>query len=276
MLDADTTRESDLAMSERPPSVGAVETELAAFVAASADCTSRERFRDLALTRLAAILGVSVGFFLSLDRGPSVPSVLPWDPALADQLSRQRTRYLAELAPIAQAARGAGGVVVDTAVLTAPARRRLGFYAELVGPRGLGELLFAYVGLRGVQSAVIALGRPAGAPGFGLAERAALVRLLPAIKLGDHAHTRTRAPRATGWARGSREGAFVAACGQLTEREQEIVGYVAVGLRNDEIALACGSSVNTVRNQLRSIFRKVGVASRTELTHAAISSGMVR
>ena len=51
----------------------------------------------------------------------------------------------------------------------------------------------------------------------------------------------------------------------LTRREAEIAGYVARGLRNAEIALLCGSSPHTIRNQLAVIFKKLGVSTRAEL-----------
>jgi two-component system nitrate/nitrite response regulator NarL len=47
--------------------------------------------------------------------------------------------------------------------------------------------------------------------------------------------------------------------------EREIAGMVMRGLSNREIAAARGTSENTVANQLKAIFRKLGVASRIEL-----------
>jgi DNA-binding CsgD family transcriptional regulator len=44
-----------------------------------------------------------------------------------------------------------------------------------------------------------------------------------------------------------------------------LVGYLQLGLTNREIALACGTSPNTVRNQLAALFRKAEVSTRTEL-----------
>ena len=55
------------------------------------------------------------------------------------------------------------------------------------------------------------------------------------------------------------------ASAELTPREAEIAHYVARGLRNSEIALLCGCSPFTVRNQLVSIFRKLDVSTRAEL-----------
>lgn len=51
----------------------------------------------------------------------------------------------------------------------------------------------------------------------------------------------------------------------LTPREQEIALLVCEGLRNAEIAERLGRSLLTVKTQLNSVFRKLGVASRTQL-----------
>ena len=56
----------------------------------------------------------------------------------------------------------------------------------------------------------------------------------------------------------------------LSKRELEIVGLVAGGLTNREIAARIYLSPNTVKVHLRNIFTKTGVASRTELTVLAM------
>jgi DNA-binding CsgD family transcriptional regulator/N-acetylneuraminic acid mutarotase len=61
----------------------------------------------------------------------------------------------------------------------------------------------------------------------------------------------------------------------LSERELEIVGLVASGLSNKEIASRLSLSVNTVKVHLRNIFGKIGVQSRTEATMYAVSQGWV-
>jgi DNA-binding CsgD family transcriptional regulator len=51
----------------------------------------------------------------------------------------------------------------------------------------------------------------------------------------------------------------------LTEAEVAVGALVLRGLGNDAIAAARATSPRTVRNQLSSLFRKLGVGSRTEL-----------
>ncbi len=50
---------------------------------------------------------------------------------------------------------------------------------------------------------------------------------------------------------------------QLTPREKEIVGLVAQGFRDKEIARQLGTSPKTVGNQLVRIREKLGFANRT-------------
>jgi DNA-binding NarL/FixJ family response regulator len=55
----------------------------------------------------------------------------------------------------------------------------------------------------------------------------------------------------------------------LTEREREVVGRIAEGLSNDEIALALRVSVWTVKTHVRAILRKLGARDRTQIVIAA-------
>jgi DNA-binding NarL/FixJ family response regulator len=56
----------------------------------------------------------------------------------------------------------------------------------------------------------------------------------------------------------------------LTPREDEVLRYVAMGLRNAEVAEKLSISEETVKTHLNRIFRKLGVRDRVELAlHAA-------
>jgi DNA-binding CsgD family transcriptional regulator len=52
---------------------------------------------------------------------------------------------------------------------------------------------------------------------------------------------------------------------RLSKAERGIVDEVRRGRRNSEIARALGKSLGTVKNQLSSAFRKLGVESRSQL-----------
>jgi len=62
----------------------------------------------------------------------------------------------------------------------------------------------------------------------------------------------------------------------LTPREREIVALVVEGLRNDEIARRLGITPKTVKNQLTTIYEKLGVSSRLELVVQAHERGAAR
>ncbi|WKK72742.1 helix-turn-helix transcriptional regulator [Rathayibacter oskolensis] len=53
----------------------------------------------------------------------------------------------------------------------------------------------------------------------------------------------------------------------LTARERLVAEHAADGLSSAEIAAALSVSVNTVKTQLRTVYRKLGVTSRAELRH---------
>jgi len=61
----------------------------------------------------------------------------------------------------------------------------------------------------------------------------------------------------------------------LTEREVEVMQFVARGLSNREIAAAIGRSDETVKLHLKNIFTKLGVADRTEAVTFALRRGII-
>lgn len=63
---------------------------------------------------------------------------------------------------------------------------------------------------------------------------------------------------------------------KLSQRELEIVTYVARGMSNRAIGETLGLSENTVRNHLRSILDKLGLANRVQVATLALEQGLVR
>jgi DNA-binding NarL/FixJ family response regulator len=62
---------------------------------------------------------------------------------------------------------------------------------------------------------------------------------------------------------------------KLTARESEIVRFVAIGMRNAEVAARLSLSESTVKTHLTNIFQKLGIRDRIELTRYAIKTGLV-
>jgi len=56
----------------------------------------------------------------------------------------------------------------------------------------------------------------------------------------------------------------------LTEREKEIVGLVALGFSNKEMAAHLGISPHTVARHMVHIFEKLGIHQRTSLAVYAV------
>ena len=64
--------------------------------------------------------------------------------------------------------------------------------------------------------------------------------------------------------------------GPLSRREAEVIGLLAAGRENAEIATALGVSVHTVERHVANIFVKIGVRNRAEATAWAHRRGLAR
>jgi two-component system nitrate/nitrite response regulator NarL len=60
----------------------------------------------------------------------------------------------------------------------------------------------------------------------------------------------------------------------LTAREREILGYVAAGRSNKQIAGELWLSEQTIKYHLTNLYRKIGVSSRTEAARFAYDHGL--
>lgn len=63
--------------------------------------------------------------------------------------------------------------------------------------------------------------------------------------------------------------------GKITKREQEVLGLIAKGYKNHEIAKELVITLQTVKNHVRNIFNKLGVESRIEAVIYGINHGIV-
>lgn len=63
--------------------------------------------------------------------------------------------------------------------------------------------------------------------------------------------------------------------GPLTERESEVLGLLAKGLANKQIAVTLGISEHTVKFHVSSIYTKLNVTNRTEAVRAGLRGGWI-
>jgi DNA-binding NarL/FixJ family response regulator len=61
----------------------------------------------------------------------------------------------------------------------------------------------------------------------------------------------------------------------LSPREMQVLSHIGYGLSNDEIARALGISVETVKEHVQGILRKLAVKDRTQAAVWAVRSGVV-
>ena len=63
--------------------------------------------------------------------------------------------------------------------------------------------------------------------------------------------------------------------GPLTDRESEVIGLLAKGLANKQIAAALGISEHTVKFHVSSIYSKLNVTNRTEAVREGLRGGWI-
>jgi two-component system, NarL family, response regulator len=63
---------------------------------------------------------------------------------------------------------------------------------------------------------------------------------------------------------------------ELSEREQQVLGYVANGRSNKEISKILCISENTVKAHMKSILTKLDAIGRTEAIAIAIKRGLIK
>lgn len=138
--------------------------------------------------------------------------------------------------------------------------RRRRIYEEWVLPVGQAHLITVGLDAPLSHTKVFQFNRPDG-PDF--AERDCLVLdVLRPLFAARYAWWRAQRP--------SPEPAEVA--GQLTPREHEVLGLVAEGLTNAEIASRLWISAGTVRRHLENAYAKLGVHTRTAAVRAALDA----
>jgi DNA-binding CsgD family transcriptional regulator len=180
---------------------------------------------------------------------------------------RHAEHYVPDVVSLANAARKADHVVLDREVYSARERDRLAMYAEYLRPYCVDSSLVAFMAAGQRYTHVLALGRRRRSTEFCGRHAETLRRLHGTLALT------TRLAWSTAGEHGSAGGLETFA--RLSPREREVCQLLSRGLRNAEIAAVVGTSINTVRNQLASIFRKLEVTTRAELAARFSASPLV-
>jgi DNA-binding CsgD family transcriptional regulator len=183
------------------------------------------------------------------------PPFLVWEPTAPRATPARRARYDRELAEVRRAALARRGVAVDTSVLGARAVRASAYHRDLAAPVGGKHSLLAFARVRGREMGGVMLGRAGGA--FRDDDVTAVECALPTIGLALASFGSPELAPAPG----------------MTPREREVLAYLCLGYTNAEIGRACGTSANTVRNQLARVFGKLGATTRAEAVGLALRGG---
>ncbi|MFC7361412.1 response regulator [Nocardioides astragali] len=116
----------------------------------------------------------------------------------------------------------------------------------------------------------------AGARGYLLkgARRGEIVRAVQAVCAGEVIFGPGIADRVMSYFSSARSRPAAGAFPDLTERERVVLGLIAEGKENGEIARQLGLSVKTVRNHASNIFTKLQVAHRAQAIVKAREAGL--
>ena len=179
----------------------------------------------------------------------------------AQRFFEHRQRYARSLARLLRALR-AGRPVIDDAVYGTRERQRLAVYREIFLPQNATSILAAAARCRGVETATLVFKRHGRSARYRATDAARLGAMLPAVALADAGFRYAFEARAATAAPGRSPPVDVQGLGA---REAQVAQLASRGLHNAEIAALLGTSAETVKRQLRSVFAKVQVSNRTEL-----------
>ena len=220
---------------------------LQALARAGLECRSLAEYETAIAEGLTRSIGYDT-FYLGAAspvrrRRPAVAGV---GDAYVSRCEAAATRYWPDRLALNEAALARAGAVEDLDVFATRERDVRPFYRDIVRGLGIRAIAACVLVFRHEPIAAIYLGRTSRGASFAR-QLDALRRALPMLSLGYAAQlTRPRPPR-------------------LTEREREVLAHAGRGLTNAEIAIALGTSPNTVKKQIASLLDKCEVANRTEL-----------
>ena len=227
------------------------------FIEAVCAAQSLEEYERILLSGIERRVGFDVAFCSRVaGPGPYAPGL---DTAVLRRVRPSWQDYGQELLPIHQATLHGRRVAVDREFFGARFLHRTRVYREVMAPHRGHSSLQLSLGPDGEALAKVVLGRTRrGFSGAELDYMQRLQRILTVCELATQ-----RLP-------------LVAPCLRLTPREQDLVEYLRLGLTNRDIATACGTSRNTVRNQLVHLFQKLDVCTRSEAVSRSYELSLLR
>jgi DNA-binding CsgD family transcriptional regulator len=220
-------------------------------------------FRHAWLKELASVVGFDgAAIFSSLDGKSFATHVYNGD---EQWLQRDLTIYLAEFNPSELSAAMKGRSVQDHEVFPVGRREQLRIYTEYCAAHCTVSSALK-VWIRDGQLFFVSLSRSRGMRAFSADDLQRMDAVFPMLELGEALHART--PSTRSWEAALRNMGVSAA-------ESTVVCLAQRGLTNPEIAAVVGTRPSTVRNQLSSAYRKLGVANRTALAFLLARAGDV-
>jgi DNA-binding CsgD family transcriptional regulator len=209
-----------------------------------------EEYERAALDYLDRTIGADVAMFV---RNGAPGSYAPgFDAKVRHACADRWQQYALDLRDFAHTVIRGHGVGVDVEYFGKRGLERLCYFDELMRPHRGRSTLMAFLMRGGVPVSKLVLGRCS--PGFSAKERDYIVKLIPALSVCEAAVCSPPPPT-----RELNDDVLA-----LSPREREVISYLQLGYTNAEIALACGNAPRTVRNQLSSIFKKLGASTRAE------------
>lgn len=229
-------------------------TQLAVFRTRILEALSREIGAD------SASLMDPPGTRLTLSAARSRVGMFSIIPSFRRAFVANKARYERSMRRLVRAMKS-GRPVIDSDVYQACERERLDVYAEILLPQGARSLLCATIHHRGRELCQLVLKRHGRGATFRDRDSRLLDLALPALALADAGFQHF--PNTSSF-----EGELAAlsmGTRPLGSRETEVADLVGKGMRNREIAMLLGTSCETVKKQVQSVFAKLGVSNRAEL-----------
>jgi DNA-binding CsgD family transcriptional regulator len=204
------------------------------------------------LSLLEHHIGADTAFFIDKD-GPTA-SIRGVVAEFGTELARAWPRLAKSPGArnLVSAAQAGNGVVVDSELFGSTLRQQY-YYQLVMEPVHGVATMFTVLPHRGRLKTELVLGRCSGSPEFSNADKALVASLVPTLSLAVLAHHQKKA-----------DATRTTPSPRLTAREREVLGYLRLGYTNQQIGMALGTRERTVRNQLSSIYEKLGVATRAE------------